>query len=223
MAVFDPGGIIIFDDLQFCARGLSCPRFVLRKETFNHCGRPKAWNSTTSWKVRVPDCVFCEKMSKHDTDMLLFMYLFMYLYLYLFLYLCVSFSLSSFSIFFLCLSLSLCLSLLNRAQTRHRCTLVHLTACLQTRLLATTRFPTHSRWLKLCTKIESRLTVSVCCVLSSWSWWWRRERREVEKGRDKSNHPFRAPNAGVMETAARSKKRYTRCGRSESVGTQISF
>ena len=94
-----------------------------------------------------------------------FLFLFSFSFCFLFVFVCV-FVFVFFFVFLLCLSvsvsLSLCLSvslsLLNRAQTRHRCTLVHLTACLQTRLLATTQFPTHSRWLKLCPKIESRLT-----------------------------------------------------------------
>ena len=56
---------------------------------------------------------------------------------------------------------------LNRAQTRHRCTLVHLTACLQTRP-ATTHFPTHSRWLKSRPKIELHLTLSLTVSLDLW-------------------------------------------------------
>ena len=34
------------------------------KETFNHCGRSKGLEQHTSWKVRVPDCVFFVKKDK---------------------------------------------------------------------------------------------------------------------------------------------------------------
>ena len=43
---FDPGGIIIFHDIQFSAVRFVMSTFFNKKGTFNHCGRSKASNST---------------------------------------------------------------------------------------------------------------------------------------------------------------------------------
>ena len=47
--------------MQFCARGLSRPHFVIRMGTFNHCGRSKAWNSTHHGRYVFQAVFFVEK------------------------------------------------------------------------------------------------------------------------------------------------------------------
>ena len=46
VAVFDPGGIIFLYDLQFYRCAVCHVYTFIKKGTFNHCGRSKAWNST---------------------------------------------------------------------------------------------------------------------------------------------------------------------------------
>ena len=46
--------LFLFEMYSFPVRGLSCLHLIIKKGTFKHQGLEQY----TSWKVRVPDCVF---------------------------------------------------------------------------------------------------------------------------------------------------------------------
>ena len=78
------------------ARVVSRPHFVTGKGTFNQCGRSRAWNSTQSWKVRVPECVLLEKYEHQHVHIHIHIHIhiqihvcFMCVYIYMCVYVCV--------------------------------------------------------------------------------------------------------------------------------------
>ena len=50
--------LYFFKDIQFSRAWFVVSALFIKKGTFNHCGRSKGSEQYTSWKVRVPDCVF---------------------------------------------------------------------------------------------------------------------------------------------------------------------
>ena len=82
--------------LQFCARGLPRPHFVIRRIFFQPLWNVKGLERYTSWKVRVSDYVFREKYVHIQTHTYIFKYMYIYmcvyvctyLYKYMYIYMC---------------------------------------------------------------------------------------------------------------------------------------
>ena len=79
-----------FSYTVFALCGLSC-LYLYKEWNTQPLWKVKGLEQYTSWKVRVPDCVFREKWAKSDTDM--FMNTDMYIYTYRCMYMCVYVSL----------------------------------------------------------------------------------------------------------------------------------
>ena len=79
--------------MQFCARGLSRPHFVIRMGTFNHCGRSKASNSAHHGRYVFQTVFLLRHLNTNmytNTYIYIYMYIFMCVYKCMCVYVCVS-------------------------------------------------------------------------------------------------------------------------------------
>ena len=76
VAVFDPGGIIIFWFTVFPSRCWSCLH-LYQEWNIQPLWMVEGLEQYTSWKLRVPDCVFFVRM---NTDMCIYTYTYTYTY-----------------------------------------------------------------------------------------------------------------------------------------------